>query len=61
MGENAIHLRDQAKRCRRLARGIIDEATVQKLNQAADEFERAAEACEAAERGAQESGDSPER
>jgi hypothetical protein len=51
MGEHARHLREQAERCRRLARDLTDAAAAEQLRAMADEFERAATAAEG--------GDSP--
>ena len=43
----ASYLRAKAAQCRRLARGVSDDATIQALDQMAGEFERRAAAVEA--------------
>jgi hypothetical protein len=49
--ETAQILREQAARCRRLAKSITDAATIRKLLDLAIEFEERAKAREAHERG----------
>ena len=47
MDEDAAFLKEQARRCRRLARGIATPDIVATLNQMADEYEARAEAMNA--------------
>jgi hypothetical protein len=44
MGDSASHLREQAERCRRLARESTDREVAERLTNMAEEFERAAAA-----------------
>lgn len=46
MSEDAAFLKEQARRCRRLARGIATPDVVATLNQMADEYEARAEKTE---------------
>lgn len=51
MDEDAAFLREQARRCRRLARGIATPDIVATLNQMAEEYEARAETVEAKNNG----------
>lgn len=46
MSDNAAFLREQARRCRRLARGIVTPDVVETLNSMADDYEARADEME---------------
>lgn len=50
MSEDAVFLREQARRCRRLARAIATPDVIATLNQMAAEYDARAEKIESAKR-----------
>jgi hypothetical protein len=46
MSDDAAYLREQARRCRRLARGVATPDVAERLERMADEYDARAEAME---------------